>query len=468
MAETGGGGVGRVAIPEVPVPIGDGAGGTVSERYRQRHCAVGRTGGETRHRHDRGKTADGIGGVPTVGGGKHRVVRERAGADRRKLHGQIGEAEPGHAECAARYNREWSAGYCRRTVADCSAAGVGDHETDLGRGARHHRPEIVRARRDQDVARAQSRSVDRVDRVPTVARENRPPVERGDCVGRKRDGHGGGLSTGHIVGGTTGDFKWRRARGGATQWQITGVDYRETHRVGLTDGHRPKTEATRINHQMRRVDHGDVIGQRQRVGADRATHRHTHRVGRGGGVGVAHTGGGCVGRVAIPKVPEPIRDGAGGVVGKGDDQWPPTVGRAASEARDRHNRGRAADGIGDVAAVGCGEHDGVGKRTGTERRELHGHVGRAKSRHAVAGARHKRERPAGHRRRPVADGGATGVRHHETNLRGGAGDQQAEIVSGRSDGDAARGQAHATDGVGRVPAGAREDDRVVERCGGLR
>ena len=269
VREAGRGGVGGRTVAEIPKSITDRAAGVVGERHHQGPRAIGRSPGKAGHRDNRSGAADRVRGVAAVGRGQCHAVGERPGADRRKPHHHVSRPKSRHAEAGAGENGERTAD-SGGAVADRSAAGVGDHETDLRRGARDQRAEIVGCRGDGDAARAQSHAANRIGQIAAVAGEDNRVVECGRGRGSEGHGNGLGLTTGDVVGGATGDFERRGTGSRAAQGHVAGVDRGEVQIVGLANRDRSVVQAVRGDHQMRRISHHDVVRANLAVRAHRS------------------------------------------------------------------------------------------------------------------------------------------------------------------------------------------------------
>ena len=92
---------------------------------------------------------------------------------------------------------------------------------------------------------------------------------------------------------------------------------------------------------MSGIDHHDVVGPGQDVGAHRPESGQAYRAGAGGAVGVAQARVRDVGGGAVAKIPEPVRDRAAGCVRERYCERPGTVERTGGEVGDRwrpHNQ----------------------------------------------------------------------------------------------------------------------------------
>src|SRR5882724_2519203 len=106
---------------------------------------------------------------------------------------------------------------------------------------------------------------------------------------------------------------------------------------------------------------------------------------------------------AIAKVPEPIRDGAGGAVAEGDLKRFRTIGRATAKIGYGRNRRDPSERICSATTIACGEDHDITKATCFQRTELQHKIGRAKSRNTEGCARVDTERPTQDRGCPVHD-----------------------------------------------------------------
>src|SRR5581483_11268442 len=107
----------------------------------------------------------------SVPGGKERVVREVAGADRGEAYHYIGSCEPRQVERGVGKNRERSAAYAGCAAGQGCAALVGDDQSCLDIRAHRHQAEVQCGWRDGEMRRRETCASQLVGGIAAIACE---------------------------------------------------------------------------------------------------------------------------------------------------------------------------------------------------------------------------------------------------------------------------------------------------------
>src|SRR5581483_4293431 len=325
-------------------------------------------------------------GVASVPGGKERVVREVASADRGEAYHYIGGAESGQVERGVGKNRERSAAYAGCAAGQGCAALIRYHQGCLDIGTNCHQAEVQCRRRDGEMRRRQTCAGQLVGGIAAVACKGDRVGETARADGTETHGHQTRLSGSHVE-GTAGLNCERRSGGDAAgQGQSPVVNHLIVLRVGLADYDLAEIQVGWDEGQERReIGCRDIIWATEGVRAEGTGDRQRDSVGAGADVVMAHRESRRVAGGPIAEVPMGIGEEAGGGIGESDRQRHKAGGGTAGETGCGWHGGGTGQLVGGVASVPGGKERVVREVAGADRGEAYHYIGSCEPRQVERG-----------------------------------------------------------------------------------